>query len=196
MADDGRSGTGVPAAMVAGATRHWIDTLVVGLGLCPFARAVLERELARLVVVETTKTAEVLQRLADEAAALLGGDERDATTLLVVPEGFGDFDDYLDLVAVAEALLAELGHEGELQIASFHPDYRFEGEAEDDAANCTNRAPFPMLQLLQEASVERALERYPDPASIPTRNVERLRALGHGGIRALLAPRGDATPLH
>lgn len=196
MAGNGTRATGVPAAMVAGATRHWIDTLVVGLGLCPFARAVLERDLARLVVVETPETAEVLQRLADEAAALLGGDERDATTLLVVPEGFGEFDDYLDLVAVAEALLAELGHEGELQIASFHPDYRFEGEAPDDAANCTNRAPFPMLQLLQEGSVERALEGHPDPTSIPARNIERLRALGLGGIRELLAPRGDATRIH
>jgi len=196
MADDEARGTGVPAPMVIGATRRWIDTIVVGLELCPFARAVLERELASIVVIETEDTAEVLQRLADEAAALLDGDARDATTLLVVPDGFGDFDDYLDLVGVAEALLEDLGHTGALQIASFHPDYRFAGEAADDAANCTNRAPFPMLQLLQEESVERALARHPDPAGIPTRNTEKLRSLGATGVRELLAPRTDATRIH
>ena len=189
-------GTGVPAPMVVAATRHWIDTIVVGLGLCPFARPVLDRDLARIVVLPTTETAEVLQRVGDEGAALLDGDARDATTLLVVPEGFGDFDAYLDLVAVAEALLVDLGHEGELQIASFHPDYLFAGESAGDAANCTNRAPYPMLQLLQEESVERALDRHPDPAAIPVRNMERMRALGAGGIRALLAPRTDATRIH
>ena len=196
MAETGRAGTGVPAAMVARATRHWIDTLVVGLGLCPFARAVLERGLVRLVVVESDATAEVLERLAGEAARLADGDARDATTLLVVPEGFGDFDAYLELLGLAEALLVELGHDGELQIASFHPDYRFAGEPPDDAANHTNRSPFPTLQLLQEASVSRALARHPDPTAIPARNVERLRALGAAGVRALLAPRTDATSVH
>ena len=173
--------TGVPAARVVEATNHWIDTLVVGLGLCPFAAGVLERRLALVTVVEESEAPGVLQRLSDAADALLAGDERDATTLLVVPDGFGDFDDYLDLLALAEDLLADLGHEGALQIASFHPDYRFEGAPPEDPAHATNRSPFPMLQILQEDSVSRALDRHPDPDGIPVRNVERLRALGTEG---------------
>jgi len=188
--------TGVPAPMVIAATRHWIETLVVGLGLCPFARPALERDLVRLVVVDALGAVDALQRLADEATALLGGDERDATALLLLPEGFGDFDDYLDLVALAEALLEDLGHVGELQIASFHPDYRFADEPPNDAANCTNRAPYPMLQLLQEESVSRAVDRHPDPDGIPTRNMERMRALGVAGVRALLVPGPGTGPIH
>ena len=196
MVDDRTRGTGVPATMVVAATRHWIETLVVGLGLCPFASAVLARDLARLVVVDAVDTVEALQRLADAATGLVEGEERDATTLLVLSDGFGDFDAYLDLLALAEALLEELGHEGALQIASFHPDYRFAGEAEGDAANCSNRSPYPMLQLLQEASVERAVDAHPDPEGIPARNMETLRRIGVGGIRELLAPRAGDTPIH
>ena len=139
----------------------------------------------------------MLQRVGDEGAALLDGDARDATTLIVVPEGFADFDAYLDLVAVAEALLVDLGHEGELQIASFHPDYLFAGESAGDAANCTNRAPVPDAPA-PAGGVGRAGARSPprSPAAIPVRNMERMRALGAGGIRALLAPRTDATRIH
>ena len=205
MSDDGgpkpapsplARGTGVPAAMVERATRRWIDTIVVGLGLCPFAGTALERDRVRLVVSDAAEPVEVLQRLADAAATLLAGDDPDATLLLVLSEGFGEFDDYLDLLALAEDLLADLGHEGELQIASFHPDYRFEGDPPDDPAHATNRAPFPTLQLLQEGSVTRALDAHPDPDGIPARNVEMMRRLGVDGLRALLAPPKGDTPIH
>ena len=197
--DDGRrrdTGGPVTAAEAIAATRRWVETLVVGLGLCPFARRALERGHVRFVVVDTIDVAEVLQRLADAAEALARDAERDATTLLVLPDGFVDFDDYLDLLGLAEALLAELGHDGVLQIASFHPDYRFAGAPAADAANWSNRAPYATLQLLREDSVGRAVAAHPDPDGIPARNVARLRSLGTGGIRALLAPRDDDAALH
>lgn len=190
------AGGPVTPAAAAAATRHWVETLVVGLGLCPFARRVLERDLLRIEVIDTIDVVAVLERLAEEAAGLLAADtEADATTLLVLPDGFVDLDDYLDLVALAEALLEDLGHEGALQIASFHPDYRFAGVPAADAANWSNRSPFPMLQLLREDAVARAVARHPDPEGIPARNIEALRALGVEGVRALLAPRGKG-PLH
>jgi len=182
--------------MVELATRQWIDTIVVGLELCPFARGALERDLVRIVVGDAAEVPEALQQLADVAADLLQGDSPDATTLLVLPDGFGEFDDYLDLLALAEDLLADLGHEGVLQIASFHPDYRFDGDPPNDPAHSTNRAPFPTLQLLQEVSVTRSLEGHLDPEGIPARNVDVMRRLGTAGIRELLAPRGDDTPVH
>lgn len=194
---DDRNGTGgVPAAMVEAATRHWIDTIVVGLGLCPFAGPALARDLVRLRVVESEDTAEILARVAAAASELLDADEPDATTLLVLSAGVGEFDDYLDLLALAEALLEELGHEGALQIASFHPDYLFDGSEDADVANATNRSPFPMLQLLQEPSVSRAVDAHPDPEGIPERNVEKMRAIGAVGLRALLAPRASDATLH
>ena len=194
--EGGNGTTGVPTPMVEAATRHWIGTLVVGLGLCPFAGPALARDLVRLAVVESEDTAEILARLAAAASELLDADEPDATTLLVLPRGVGEFDDYLDLLALAEALLEELGHEGALQLASFHPDYRFEGSEEEDVANATNRSPFPMLQLLQEPSVTRAVDAHPDPEGIPERNVEKMRSIGAAGLRALLAPRGGDATLH
>ena len=200
MADDDLhrdTGGPVDRTTATAATRHWIETVVVGLGLCPFARDALARDLVRVVVVDTIDVGAALQRLADVAAELLAdGEAPDGTALLVLPDGFADFDDYLDLVALAEALLEDLEHVGELQIASFHPDYRFAGAAPDDAANWTNRAPYPVLQLLREDSVGRAVARHPDPEGIPARNIERLRALGAAAVRALLAPRADGASLH
>lgn len=192
----GDAGGAVASADAVAATRRWIETVVVGLGLCPFARRALENGLVRLEVIDTIDVVVALERLADEAARLVAAEAAaDATTLLVLPDGFADFDDYLDLLALGEALLEDLGHDGALQIASFHPDYRFEGAPADDAANWSNRSPYPVLQLLREDSVARAVARHPDPDGIPKRNIERLRALGVAGIAALLAPRG-AGPLH
>ncbi|MDH5711889.1 MAG: DUF1415 domain-containing protein, partial [Gammaproteobacteria bacterium] len=100
------------------------------------------------------------------------------TTLLVFAEGFKDFGDYLDLVELAQDLLADQGYEGIYQIASFHPDYCFADAELDDAANYTNRSPYPMLHLIREASMEKALAHYPEPEKIPERNVEYARELG------------------
>lgn len=109
------------------------------------------------------------------------------TSLLIFPDALSDFDEYLDVLALANAVLKESGYDGIYQLASFHPKYLFAGAAVDDAANYTNRSPYPMLHILKEASVEAALESYPNPKAISTRNVEVTRGLGLRAMRELLA---------
>jgi len=170
---------------VVKAIDHWIDALVIGQNLCPFAHAVRRRGLLRISVSQSDRIESILQLLADETLALVRADAQ-ATTLLVVPEGLEDFDDYLDALALAEALLSDLGYAGELQIASFHPDYQFDGSEPSDAGNWTNRAPFPVFHLLKESSVTTAVDSHPDPDSIPEKNIAKLEALGIARILELL----------
>jgi uncharacterized protein len=149
--------------------------VVVGMNFCPFAKRELRRESVRFRVCPDTDMAEVLTELMGECAHL----DKDAgteTSLLILPEGFVDFEDYLDLAGLAEDLLADQGYEGVYQVASFHPDYRFADA--DDPANFTNRSPYPMLHLLREASLESVIDNYPDPDSIPENNIAKARALG------------------
>ena len=167
------------------AVEHWIDALVVGLNLCPFAGAAVRQEHLRIVVSDERGFEANLQMLSDEANQLVAGGGQ-LTTLLVLSEGFDEFDDYLDLLATGEALLEDLDLEGIVQLASFHPKYQFDGTTEDDVSNWTNRAPFPILHLLQEASVTRAVEGHPDPDGIPDRNIETLNQLGLSGVLQLL----------
>jgi len=166
-------------------TRHWIQTVVVGLDLCPFAAPVLRLDALTLRAVSgDTKTC--LTELARECARLEPRPEID-TALLVLEAGFRDFPDYLDLLDLSEQLLDDLDYAGIFQLASFHPFYQFSGTQRDDVENFTNRSPYPMLQLLRESSVTRALSGHSDPASIPERNIERMRELGVEGVKALLA---------
>jgi len=123
--------------------------------------------------------------LVDEANRLETADD-DATTLLIVPHGFTAFDDYLDLLALAEALLDDRGFEGIIQLASFHPNYQFDGTSIDEVSNWTNRAPYPVLHLLKEISVTKAVESHPDPESIPERNINTLEELGMSAVLKLL----------
>ena len=168
-------------------TRRWLERAVIGLNLCPFAKAVHVKQQVRLALSEAT-SAEAL--LADLRAELLHLHATDPgitdTTVLVHPNVLGDFLDYNDFLDVADALLVELGLDGELQIASFHPDYRFAGTAFDDPGNGTNRAPYPTLHLLREASIDRAVAAYPDPDVIVERNLETMERLGLDGLRQLL----------
>ena len=159
--------------------------MVVGLNLCPFANSVRRQGLLHIAVAKDASVARCLQFLADEAHQLAPRGE-DATTLVVLPAGFEQFDDYLDLLALAEALLDDLGFAGSLQLASFHPRYQFEGSDLDDVGNWTNRAPYPLLHLLQEASVTRAVDAHPDADSIPGRNIDTLEKLGMAGVLQLL----------
>lgn len=168
------------------AVNHWLDALVIGMNLCPFASAARRRGLVRLVEASSGRAEHCLQELADEAHRL-EADHADATTLLLLPQGFEDFDDYLDLLALGEALLEELGFEGVLQLASFHPDYQFDGTNIDDVSNWTNRAPVPILHLLKEESVTRAVDAYPDVDTVPARNIEALENLGLEGVLRLVA---------
>ncbi len=164
---------------------HWLDTMVLGLNLCPFARSVRQQGLVNIVVAKSSRIESCLQTLSDEASLLLAGDDQ-ATTLLVLPIGFDHFDDYLDLLALANALLVDLDYEGRLQLASFHPLYQFDGTSVDDVSNWTNRAPLPIVHLLQESSLSRAVDAHPDPDSIPKRNIQVLAGLGLVGIQKLL----------
>ncbi len=169
-------------------TRRFVEQVVIALGLCPFAKEPWEAGRVDVRVSDARDEEALLVDLAIEAERLLASapDELE-TTLLVHPHVLGDFAAYNDFLDLAEALLRERGHEGVLQIASFHPDYRFEGEPADDPAHATNRAPWPMLHLLREASITAAVAAHPDASAIPERNVALLREMGSVKVARLLA---------
>ena len=171
-------------------TRRWLDRAVIGLNLCPFAKAVVVKDQVRFVVSQARTPEALALQLQQELQHLAAADpEVLDTTLLIHPQVLQDFADYNDFLDVADALLDELGLDGELQIASFHPDYTFADsepdESGEDVADCSNRAPYPTLHLLREASIERAVATFPDAADIYERNVDTLRRLGWDGWRAL-----------
>jgi hypothetical protein len=162
-------------------TKKWVKSEVIGLNLCPFAREAYVSERIRYVVSGAV-TAEALRaQLADELRLLQTLESQATeTTLLIHPRVLGDFLEYNDFLDLAEQTIEELGFEGVFQIASFHPCYQFEGTEADDVANRTNRSPYPMLQILREASVERAVAEYPDIDQIPERNIATMRRLAGG----------------
>ena len=169
------------------ATRRWLERTVIGLNLCPFAKAVHLKDQVRYVVSEATNADALLQELAEELAWLAETDPGVVdTTLLVHPHVLQDFGDYNDFLDQADAAVDALGLEGEIQVASFHPDYRFAGTDPDDPGNLTNRSPYPMLHLLREASIDRAVTAYPDPDVIVDRNIATMERLGAAGYHALL----------
>jgi hypothetical protein len=181
------SGATAPEPPELVATRRWLERAVIGLNLCPFVKAVYVKQQVRLVLSDAADVESLLQTLGEELRLLQASDpEHIDTTLIVHPQVLGDFYDYNDFLDLADALLAELDLEGELQIASFHPDYRFADTLEDDPGNATNRAPYPTLHLLRESSVERAVAAYPDPDAIVGRNLETMARLGLAGYRTLL----------
>jgi len=156
------------------ATRQWVENVVIGLNLCPFAQGVLRSNDLAINVLSTTDEAVILHYL-DEKACQLSTLSAQATALVVLTTGFESFLDYLDLIDLAEQLFEQCGLAGEVQIASFHPHYQFEGSEYDDMANRTNRSPYPMLHLLQESAVSDAVDRHPDVSAIPDQNMQRLR---------------------
>jgi hypothetical protein len=168
------------------ATKAWLEKAVIGLNLCPFAKAVYIKNQIRYVVSEA-RTPEQLE--ADLVAELqrLHAAEADAidTTLLIHPYVLNDFLDYNDFLDIADAAVEELELIGVIQVASFHPDYQFAGTKPDDIENYTNRSPFPTLHLLREASVERAVSAFPDAAEIFEKNIETMQRIGHAGWRSL-----------
>lgn len=167
-------------------TVRWLERAVIGLQLCPFAKAVHARAQIHLTVWRGQEAEGLMERLLTEAESLLAHDcaVRD-TTLLIAPDTFADFLEFNDFTARAERRLRRAGHEGVLQLASFHPAFRFAGTEPDDVGNATNRAPYPTLHLLREASVERAVEAFPEAEAIYERNIETLTALGEAGWKAL-----------
>lgn len=170
------------------ATRRWLERVVIGLNLCPFAKAVYVKQQVRFVLSDATTEEELLTDLGEELQRLHGTDPNEIdTTLVVHPRVLADFVDYNDFLDLAEGLIAELDLEGELQVASFHPDYQFADSAFDDPGNCTNRAPYPTLHLLRETSLDKAVAAYPDADMIVERNLETMAKLGLNGFRKLLA---------
>jgi hypothetical protein len=155
---------------------------VIGLNLCPFAKAVYVNDRIRYAVSEAESAPALLDDLEREMKLLAAASAREVeTTLLIHPRVLGEFLDYNDFLGVADNALARLGLEGVLQIASFHPAYQFAGTSPDDVTNCTNRSPFPMLQLLREESIERAVSGAPEAEDIYQRNAETMRRLGASG---------------
>ena len=177
-------------------TRHWLERAVIGLNLCPFVKAEQVHGRIRYVVSAAQTPADLTQDLQTELLALQAADPQVCeTTLLIHPQVLGDFLDYNDFLDSADALLQDLALDGVLQIASFHPQYQFAGTAEDDVTNCSNRAPYPTLHLLREASVARAVAAFPDAADIYQRNLQTLQKLGMDGWTSLMAdsPSADKT---
>lgn len=167
-------------------TRAWLEKAVIGLNLCPFAKPVHVAGRIRYVVSQAATSETLLADLLDELRTLAAADpEEIETTLLIHPRVLTDFLDYNDFLGVADAALEELDLVGEIQIASFHPDYQFEGTGPDDIENYTNRSPYPILHLLREASVEEAVASFPDTDRIYKANIETLRKLGIEGWRRL-----------
>jgi len=163
-------------------TKYWIEAAVIGLDLCPFAQAVHTRGQIRYAVSQAETPDELLADLTDELRTLEAADpEETETTLLIHPGVLNNFLDYNDFLEAAEETVADLGLEGVLQVASFHPRYQFAGTEPDDITNATNRSPYPTLHLLREESVERAVAAFPDAAEIYEKNILTLRRLGREG---------------
>ena len=174
--------------------RRWLERAVIGLNLCPFAKAVYVKDQVRIVISDASTERALLEELGEELALLRDTPaEQVDTTLLVHPQVLGDFLDYNDFLGDADALVEAMDLDGVLQVASFHPQYQFAGSEPDDADNLTNRAPYPILHLLREASIDRAVAAYPDPDAIIERNIATVRELGFAGWDKLLKspPLGD-----
>ena len=166
-------------------TRHWIKSVIVGFNFCPFAKRELEREHIRFCVCEHTEIELMLKDVYSECFYLDSHADVE-TTLIIFPHAVADFEQYLTFLDLAEQLLSDQGYDGTYQLASFHPLYCFAQSKTDDAANYTNRSPYPMLHLLREVSLEKVLLKYPDPENIPTRNIEVAREAGLDEMKSRL----------
>jgi len=165
--------------------RNWVQSVVIDLNLCPFARREFDNDRVRFSATDEASPEGLLLALQAELNLLLG-DSNIETTLLIHPHVLEDFFDYNQFLDLADRLLVEMGLEGIIQIASFHPQYQFGGTGADDAENFTNRSPFPMLHMLREDSLERAIASYPEIDQVPIRNIELMKRMGGDKLRALL----------
>lgn len=171
---------------VLATTKHWLEAAVIGLNLCPFAKAVYVKNQVRLVVSKARHADDLLEELDRELDLLVAtsADEID-TTLLIHSTLFEDFLDFNDFLEIADGVVDEHDLEGVIQLASFHPQFQFDGTEPDDISNYTNRAPFAILHLLREESIDRAVEAFPQADAIFEENIKTLEKLGHSGWQAL-----------
>lgn len=170
---------------IIAAVRQWVEQLVIGYNLCPFAKRELVRDRVRFFVSQAQDEEQLLVDLENELT-LLGEEEGIETTLLITPQVLQDFFDFNQFLGRADQRVAQLKFKGVFQIANFHPDYQFFGTEPDDAENYTNKSPYPVLHLLREVSLDQAIENYPDAESIPDRNIEQLEQMGSDQLRRLL----------
>lgn len=160
------------------AVRRWLEEVVIGLGLCPFAAPPWRRDAVRLVVSEAEDAVALLGEVQAELRRLDSSDPHALdTTLVIVPRLFAVFEDFNQFLDPVDALLERFDWVGRFQVASFHPDYRFADAADDDPGNLTNRSPYPILHLIREDSLSRAIAHHPDADGIPARNIARMQAL-------------------
>ena len=177
-----------PAADPVTQTRLWLERAVIGLNLCPFAKAVHTKGQVRYVLSTATEPEALLAELVDELKFLRDTDPAEVdTTLLIHPQVLTDFLDFNDFLDPADGALEALGLEGVLQIASFHPQFQFAGTDPDDLGNFSNRAPYPTLHLLREDSIDRAVMAFPEADAIYERNIETLEQLGPDGLARVLS---------
>ena len=174
-------------ASVLEETQHWLNQAVIGLNLCPFAKAVQVKDQIRYAISDATDAEGVLTDLQDELALLAEADpEQIDTTLLILPDAFDDFLDFNDFEEISNRLLKRMDLVGELQVATFHPQFQFADTEPDDIENCTNRSPYPILHLLREESIDRAVDAFPDAAEIYEKNIETMKRLGVEGWKRLM----------
>lgn len=170
------------------AVQQWLEQVVIGLNLCPFAARPYQEKRVRIQLCECETELALLETLQAELTLI---DEKPAseieTTLLVIPSLLQDFEDYNQFLDLVDGLLDEFEWAGEYQVASFHPHYCFAGVAPESPENLTNRSPYPLLHIIRETSIEAALEHYENPEAIPERNIERLKALSEDEKRRLFA---------
>jgi len=172
--------------------RHWVETLVVGLNLCPFAKRELINNRVRFTVTEAATEQQLLETLQAELQ-LLNDDQSIETTLLIHPDVLQVFYDYNEFLDYADGLLVQMELDGIYQIASFHPNYQFADTEPDDVENYSNRSPYPLLHLIREQSLEWAIASHPNPDQIPQRNVDLLKSLGQDKMQALFQSHFDET---
>lgn len=175
----------MPTEQIIKQTEAWLTSFIIKYNICPFAKQPYETGRIHYSVVESNNTEQCLEALFTECLRL---DTQTAieTTLVIYPHNYSQFEDYLDFLSLAESLLIEQNYEGVYQLASFHPQYCFEGEDSQDPANYTNRSPYPMLHLIRESGLDLALQSYPHPELIPERNIRITRELGIKKIQLIL----------
>lgn len=173
-------------------TKKWLESVIIAHNYCPFAKREVDKGTVRYKVIHETEFNSLLKDVIQECVWLDQNDDTE-TTLIIFPSNLNDFNLFLDCLVLAEDLLISQGYEGTYQIASFHPDYSFQGAEINDPANFTNRSPYPMFHLIREASVEIAIKNHPDADSIPERNVEYAREQGLEKMKASLQQCIDLT---
>jgi len=174
-----------PSSLVIQQTKNWVREVVIGLNLCPFASQPFNKNRIDYIIATGDNTEQHLHQLA-ECLQQLDSNTAIDTSLLIFNEAYQNFDDYLDMLDIAEQLLEQLNYSGSYQLASFHPQYLFDSTTENDVSNYTNRSPFPMLHLLREKQIESAVASDIDTDAVPENNIKKLQEMGIEKMQAIL----------